>query len=64
MSDYREKWQEYWRRRKVYSVVLWGFLPFAGFAGISEFSPVAARSKLALPLALVYASLYFMQLCE
>src|SRR6266851_9209883 len=59
MSDYRAEWQEYRRRRKVYSVVLWGFLPFGGFAAVSEFSPIAARSKLTLPLVLVYVALYF-----
>jgi hypothetical protein len=48
MSDYRKEWQEYQHRRRVCSVVLWGFLPFAGFAGVSEFSPIAARSKPAL----------------
>src|SRR5260370_12892567 len=59
MSDYRAEWQEYRRRRKVYSVVLWGFLPFGGFAAVSEFSPIAARSKLALSLVLAYLALYF-----
>jgi len=59
MSDYRAEWQEYRRRRKVYSVVLWGFLPFGGFAAVSEFSPIAARSKLALSLVIAYVALYF-----
>jgi hypothetical protein len=57
MSDYRTEWQEFRRRRKLYSLMLWGFYPLCGLAAVSEVSEMVARSKLFVSLALLYAAL-------
>jgi hypothetical protein len=43
----------------MYSLVLWGFLPFAAFSAVSKYSDFVAHSVLALSLAIVWLSTYF-----
>src|SRR5208282_4880282 len=59
MSDYLTEWQEFRRRRKQFSMTLWGFYPFCGLVAVSEVSEIAARSKLAFSLAALYGVLLF-----
>jgi hypothetical protein len=59
MNNTPPNWQEYLRRRKLYSLVLWGFLPFAGFSAVFKYSDFRAHSVFALSLAAAWLVIYF-----
>src|SRR5215831_19636170 len=58
MTDTSPNWQEYVRRRKFYSLVLWGALPFGGFVAVNTFSDFTSHAVLAQSLAAIWFLLY------